>query len=80
MNSLREAAINLFRKAYLMNIHLQVTKKHFTDGSWYEGQIVPGRRIREGYGIYSYADGDCYLGQWVADQFEGEGTYIFSTG
>ena len=48
---------------YLPNI----AEKMFQDGSRYEGQLVEGRRI--GKGLYSYRNGDVYLGDWADDKF-----------
>ena len=36
--------------------------------------------LRSGKGIYYYATGDVYAGQWANDLFDGDGNYIFASG
>ena len=53
-------------------------KKHgYSDGSEYIGQFLEGRH---GRGIYSFKNGDTYLGFWKDDKFNGEGIYLFLNG
>jgi len=33
-----------------------------------------------GYGTYTYADGDQYVGEWKDDKIHGQGTYTFASG
>ena len=41
----------------------------------YEGEYINGKR--QGYGVYSFVDGEKYEGQWFQDQQHGKGTYYF---
>jgi hypothetical protein len=43
--------------------------KNYVDGSRYEGQLLGDKRT--GRGIYYYANGDVYLGEWRDDRFNG---------
>ena len=36
--------------------------------------------VKEGKGIYYYANHDVYLGDWREDKFHGEGIYLFANG
>lgn len=36
--------------------------------------------MKQGKGVYQYASGDIYAGDWDNDTFQGEGTYVFSNG
>ena len=55
----------------------QITKKVYEDGSVYQGQFRG--KDREGVGMYQYKNGDCYLGDWSNDQFQGQGINGLST-
>ncbi|EFC41252.1 predicted protein [Naegleria gruberi] len=44
----------------------------------YEGSIV--NDVKEGYGVYSYKNGDVYEGNWKQDKKHGEGIYYFANG
>lgn len=35
------------------------------------------RNMRQGYGVYYYANGDKYDGEWLSDQKHGKGVYEF---
>lgn len=47
-------------------------------GDNYEGETVQG--VREGFGIYRWADGSIWFGYWLDGKREGEGLYINSNG
>lgn len=46
------------------------------DGSKYEGSWVED--LREGYGVYQYANGDRYEGEWKQDLRHGQGSYFYA--
>ena len=48
-------------------------KIYYPDKAVYEGVLVDG--IKEGYGTYTWANGDYYLGNWSNNRFEGGGTF-----
>ena len=43
------------------------------------GQCVSGD-CENGYGTYTYADGENYVGEWKDDKQHGQGTYTFGEG
>lgn len=49
-----------------------------TDGSNYVGQYKEAKR--EGYGVYTFHNGDCYLGTYKQDLPNGLGVYLFEKG
>ncbi len=46
---------------------------HESDGSFYKGNIVRGKK--QGRGEITYASGDRYVGDFFDDKLDGEGTY-----
>ena len=56
-------------------IQAQVT---YPDGSVYVGNLING--IRTGEGVYTWAVGDKYDGDWENDAMSGVGAYTFSSG
>ena len=49
------------------------------NGDMYHGEYR-GDNKREGKGKYTYAGGDIYIGDWVANLKEGQGIYYFTDG
>jgi hypothetical protein len=49
----------------------------YNDGSEYVGQVLEGRH---GRGVYTFSNGDVYLGFWKEDRFHGDGIYLFAKG
>lgn len=43
------------------------------------GKVLINKNIL-GRGIYYYANGDIFLGEWVEDKFHGNGNYLFANG
>ena len=43
-------------------------------GDYYTGAIADGKR--EGFGIYTYPNGDVYEGEWENDRKNGKGIFI----
>jgi hypothetical protein len=43
----------------------------------YKGEFANGKR--EGKGCFFYANGAIYIGQWLANQKNGEGRILFSS-
>ena len=35
---------------------------------------------QEGHGVYVYANGDRYVGEWLSGKHNGDGTYYFKSG
>ena len=52
--------------------HAVIGRKHFSSGT-YTGQLVNGRMC--GRGVFAYASGDCYDGEWVDDLMSGRGRW-----
>ena len=48
------------------------------DGSNYVGQYKDAKR--DGFGVYTFHNGDCYLGTYEADLPNGIGVYLFEKG
>ena len=55
--------------------HVQHT---YSDGGYYEGQWLDGKR--HGQGKMHWPSGDCYEGQWLDDKKHGQGKYNYSRG
>jgi len=55
-----------------------VIVRKFSDGSRYEGSIQG--RLREGFGIYYFVNGDIYAGEWKNDKFSGRGVCLMANG
>lgn len=53
--------------------------KRYLDGSYYEGQMSENK-LRNGFGVYYFPNGDVYIGEWVRNQMEGKGTYFYIEG
>ena len=51
----------------------------YDDGSEYQGEINE-ENLREGFGMFSGADGSVYLGKWAGDAYHGEGVYLYPDG
>ena len=45
----------------------------YPDKAIYEGKLIDG--IKEGYGRYTWSNGDYYEGNWKNNRFEGGGTF-----
>ncbi|OMJ67375.1 hypothetical protein SteCoe_35484 [Stentor coeruleus] len=45
----------------------------------YEGEYIEGT-LKHGYGTYTYANGDKYIGYWENDKRQGNGEMIWATG
>ena len=43
------------------------------EGSEFSGDFTRGKR--EGYGVYNYANGDIFVGEWLNNQMHGKGKY-----
>lgn len=58
------------------------SKVSYSNGDKYEGQTEgPQQNLRQGFGIYSYADGKGrYEGEFVDDEKHGRGGYFFDEG
>lgn len=52
--------------------------EEFTDGDYYSGSYVNGKR--DGMGTYSFNNGDIYTGEWKDDEISGAGKYMFADG
>ncbi len=48
------------------------------DGGVYEGHCVNG--LRDGHGLYTWASGNRYVGEWSLDRQNGKGTLILTSG
>jgi len=59
--------------------HLPDHQLIYPNGDSYIGDInAEGKR--EGHGVYIFANGDLYQGQWLSDKKHGEGTFKYSNG
>lgn len=52
-------------------------KVSYEDGSEYIGQFG---ECKQGKGMYSFPNGDVYMGVWREDKFHGEGLYSYGNG
>lgn len=52
---------------------------NYSDGSNYRGQVKKDS-IREGSGVYYFANGDFYFGEWANNKINGKGVYYFQDG
>lgn len=50
------------------------------NGDHYEGGLEGKPRHKQGYGVYTWASGDKYTGDWEKDVMSGHGVYIFNNG
>lgn len=71
-----QAAAVLARTSYFSFV--ETSSVSFDNGDSYTGALVDGKR--QGYGVYSYANGMRYEGSWVNDDFGGQGTLFFPDG
>ena len=46
------------------------------EGSEFSGDFTRGKR--EGYGVYNYANGDIFVGEWLNNQMHGKGKYTWA--
>ncbi|WP_170311658.1 stalk domain-containing protein [Vallitalea okinawensis] len=60
------------------DIQREYERIDYTDGSYYEGDVVDG--ALDGYGVLYYSSGSMYEGYWKNDTMNGEGTYTWSDG
>jgi hypothetical protein len=76
----------IFPIAKSLKINLDVKSEIYLNGS-YKGQLKTignlflqrGHR-REGFGKYTWKNGNCYIGQWSDDNKDGKGIYYFKDG
>jgi hypothetical protein len=50
---------------------------------WANGDVFDGccsNGLRHGFGVYRYANGDVYIGNWEKDQKDGRGIMIWANG
>eukprot|EP01079_Euglenida_sp_SAG-EU17-18_P004598 gene4598-4808_t len=47
----------------------------YDDGSVYEGAVARGR-VRHGFGVYTFPDGDRYSGEWKDGKKHGSGSAV----
>lgn len=61
-------------------INSEMKKEHkkieYSDGSFYEGEVVNG--LLDGYGLMVWSNGDKYEGQWKQNKQDGTGKYTWS--
>lgn len=55
------------------------TTIRFKNGDEYDGTLK-NNKIKHGYGIYKYSNGDVYEGEWVEDEQQGNGILRFADG
>jgi hypothetical protein len=51
----------------------------FKNGDLYQGTLK-NNRVKHGYGVYTYANGDVYEGEWADDEQQGTGILRFADG
>ena len=68
--------INVYSQAVLE----EVTDLQLQDGSVYSGQVVQGTQIRHGKGTQVFPDGAQYVGEWMNNMVEGQGTFYHVNG
>lgn len=54
-------------------------EKKYADNSKYIGELSSSNQ-RQGKGIYYYAEGDVYAGEWQDNTLQGYGIYLFCNG
>ena len=78
----RDEIIKNFENTYIYDenkrLKSEIKIKSYVDHSRYLGFVRDEKRVQRG--IYYYANGDVYCGEWEDDEFHGEGTYIFAMG
>jgi len=52
----------------------------YPDNSIYKGQVKSPDSFRHGLGVYYFANGDIYLGDWLENHIHGKGVYYFIEG
>lgn len=73
------ANCDMYRGTFKDNMrHGKGRHKHATEQAVYEGSYVSD--VREGFGIYTYRNGDRYEGNWMNDTPNGRGVVEFANG
>ena len=62
-----------YMKVYIISIYIILCIyciNYFIKGQWVND-------VRQGFGKYTYANGDIYEGEWESNMKQGQGTYTF---
>lgn len=77
--SLEEIEKKIIYKPRTKDLLQNMQEKKYSDNSRYVGELSAGNQ-RQGKGIYYYAEGDVYAGEWQDNTLQGYGIYLFSNG
>ena len=54
--------------------------EYYQDGSYYEGQMLDGKRHGKGKFYYESGEGGVYDGEWAGGKINGVGTLYYASG